>query len=101
MRTSLIVAAVLFCVIAPGKATARTAVIRDCPNCPKMIALRGGEFLLGSPNTEPGRYANEGPQRQVRVDAFAIGQTEVTRAQFAEFVKSTGRDMDRHFELTA
>jgi len=79
--------------MAPGKATARTAVIRDCRNCPKMIALRGGEFLLGSPNTEPGRYANEGPQRQVRVDAFAIGQTEVSRAQFAEFVKSTGRDM--------
>ena len=79
--------------IAPGTAAARTTAIQDCPNCPKMIALRGGEFLLGSPNTEPGRYANEGPQQEVTVAAIAIGQTEVTRAQFGEFVKSTGRDM--------
>lgn len=95
MRTNPIVKFFLIglMAIAPGTAAAKTRAIRDCSNCPEMIALRAGEFLLGSPETEPERYANEGPQRRVRLEAFAIGRTEITRGQFAEFVTNTHRDM--------
>lgn len=53
-----------------------------------MIWLPGGEFLMGS-NT---RYAtwNEKPTHRVRLDGFWIDQTDVTNAQFAQFVQATG-----------
>ena len=36
---------------------------RDCPDCPEMVVIPAGRFLMGSPATEMGRYSNEGPQR--------------------------------------
>ena len=55
---------------------------RDCDVCPEMTRLPGGTFLRGSPESEAGRNAYEGPQREVRVPAFAIGSFEVTREQW-------------------
>ena len=43
-----------------------------------MVPIRGGEFLMGSPADEPGRRADEGPQRRVRVSSFWMGRCEVT-----------------------
>ena len=64
---------------------------RDCPDCPEMVAVPGGEFLLGSPAGEQGRSSNEGPQMRVTLRAFAAGRFEVTRAQYAAFTRETGR----------
>src|SRR5215212_8334984 len=36
----------------------------------RMVPVRGGEFLMGSPNSEAGRNADEGPQRRVRTVPF-------------------------------
>lgn len=44
----------------------------------EMIAIPGGTFLMGSPDNEPGRAANEGPQHPVTVKPFWIGKCEVT-----------------------
>ena len=42
-----------------------------------------GEFLMGSPESEPDRNADEGPQHCVRLtQAFYLGATEVTQAQW-------------------
>ncbi len=54
----------------------------DCDGCPEMVRLPGGEFLMGSPENEPGRRGWEGQQREVRVPAFAISKHEVTLAQW-------------------
>ncbi len=43
-----------------------------------LVPIRAGKFLLGSPETEPGRSKDEGPQRAVEVDAFWMGKCEVT-----------------------
>lgn len=43
----------------------------------EMIAIPGGSFCLGSPDDEPGRGDDEGPQRSVSVDSFWIGKHEV------------------------
>lgn len=64
---------------------------QDCPDCLRMIVIRGGTFTMGSPENERERLKFEGPQRQVKVDSFAIGETEVTRGQYAIFVKETRR----------
>jgi formylglycine-generating enzyme required for sulfatase activity len=43
-----------------------------------MVAIPGGTFLMGSPPTEPGRSADEGPQHPVTIRPFWMGKTEVT-----------------------
>jgi formylglycine-generating enzyme required for sulfatase activity len=49
----------------------------------RLIQIPAGEFLMGSPATEPEHSANEGPQHTVRLSGFLIGQTPVTQAQWA------------------
>jgi formylglycine-generating enzyme required for sulfatase activity len=58
---------------------------------PAMVVIPVGSFLMGSPDDEAGRRANEGPQFRVRFDrGFALAQAEVTVAQFRQFVEATG-----------
>jgi eukaryotic-like serine/threonine-protein kinase len=47
-----------------------------------MIAIPGGSFVMGSPNTEAKRSKNEGPQHTVNVADFFMGKYEVTQAQW-------------------
>ncbi len=47
-----------------------------------MVPIAGGSFRMGSPETEPGRAADEGPQVEVAVDAFWMGRCEVTWAEY-------------------
>ena len=67
-------------------------VFRDCPDCPEMVVVPSGSFLMGSPPSEEGRHDNEGPQHRVTIaEPFAVGVHEVTRGEFARFVSATGR----------
>ncbi len=47
-----------------------------------MVVIPAGRFLMGSPASEVGRSADEGPQRWVDVPRFAIGKYEVTQGQW-------------------
>lgn len=67
-------------------------VFRDCPDCPEMVAIPSGEFQMGSPHSEPGRFDAEGPQHSVSVRAIAVGRYLVTVQDFAVFVRETGYD---------
>jgi formylglycine-generating enzyme required for sulfatase activity len=51
-----------------------------------MVAIPGGEFLMGSPPDEPGRREDEGPQRRVTVAPFWMGRFEITWDQFEPFM---------------
>ena len=66
-------------------------VFRDCAGCPEMVVIPAGEFGMGSPASEAGRYDDEGPLRRVVVGAFALGRREVTWSEYAAFVTATGR----------
>lgn len=66
---------------------------RDCRDstCPWLRVLPAGTFTMGSPENEPERADNEGPQHQVTVaKPFAVMETEVTVSQFSTFVRETG-----------
>ena len=52
-----------------------------------MVPAPAGEFLLGSPEDEPGRGEDEGPQQRVAVSAFWIGRCEVTWAEYQEYME--------------
>lgn len=63
----------------------------DCPDCPEMVVVPAGAFLMGSPESEEGRYDDEGPQRTVNIaEPFAVGKFEVTRDEFEAFVSAAG-----------
>ncbi|MFN3869170.1 MAG: formylglycine-generating enzyme family protein [Hyphomicrobiaceae bacterium] len=64
---------------------------RDCPTCPVMVKVPAGEFVMGSPATEPRRGDDEGPQRRVTfAKPFAIGKYEVTFAEWDTCVAKGG-----------
>jgi formylglycine-generating enzyme required for sulfatase activity len=48
----------------------------------EMVEIPAGEFLMGSPASEAGRFDIEGPQRRVSVPSFYMGRFEVTQAQW-------------------
>lgn len=67
------------------------STFKDCANCPEMIVLPAGEFMMGSPETERGRDKHEGPQHKVTIaQPFAVGKFEVTFAQWDDCVKEAG-----------
>ena len=63
---------------------------RECTDCPEMVAVPAGSFVMGSPKAEHGRFDSEGPQHSVAVGAFAIGKYDVTIAEFLIFLRETG-----------
>ena len=85
---------------------------RDCPECPEMVVVPAGSFLMGSSEAETERdlkaivpfgnmpayeanyakecMAYERPQHEVGIRSFALGRDLVTRAEFSAFVKETG-----------
>jgi sulfatase modifying factor 1 len=66
----------------------RTAVESLFTPAPKgMVWIPGGEFLMGT-DAEIG-WPDEKPSHRVHVDRFWMDETEVTNAQFAEFVEAT------------
>ena len=56
---------------------------RDCRECPEMVVVPAGSYLMGSPRTEMGRSDDEGPQRRVSIsEPLAVGRYEVTFAEW-------------------
>lgn len=48
----------------------------------RMVQIPAGEFLMGSPSTEPKRQDQEGPQRSIQVPSFYIGAYAITQKQY-------------------
>ena len=54
-----------------------------------MVALAGGEFLMGNAGAHSYPDDGEGPVRRVRLDPFWIDPCVVSNADFARFVDET------------
>ena len=91
-----VIAAVVFTVAVSATASAQERLkpgktFRDCPECPEMVVIRAGSFMMGSPTSEPGRWEGEGPQHRVRIpQTFALGKYEVTFAEWDACMKTGG-----------
>jgi formylglycine-generating enzyme required for sulfatase activity len=49
----------------------------------KLVLISAGKFAMGSPGSEEGRKADEGPKHEVSISKpFYMGLTEVTQAQY-------------------
>jgi formylglycine-generating enzyme required for sulfatase activity len=64
---------------------------KECENCPEMVVVPAGSFMMGSPENEAGRYGNEGPQRLVTIATpFAVAKFEITSAAWSACVAHGG-----------
>lgn len=70
-----------------GPATAASAdaarkpkdAFKDCDQCPEMVVIPAGSFMMGTEKDEPGHYDNEIPKRKVTFARnFAVGKFAVT-----------------------
>jgi formylglycine-generating enzyme required for sulfatase activity len=50
--------------------------------CLEMVEIPGGEFMMGSPDDELGRYDRESPRHLVQVPPFFMSKYQVTQAQW-------------------
>ena len=74
---------------------------KDCDECPEMVLIPGGNFLMGSkadPFAETPPSTEEQPEHSVAIKSFAIGKYEVTQEQWYSFMgtmpsKSKGRTL--------
>jgi formylglycine-generating enzyme required for sulfatase activity len=71
---------------APAFAQGPGSVFKDCADCPEMVVIPAGTFLMGrkadpfSNQQQP--PANEQPQHSVTLKSFALGKYEVTQEQW-------------------
>jgi formylglycine-generating enzyme required for sulfatase activity len=75
-------------------------VFRDCPDCPEMVVVPAGNFTMGSSAAEKSwaasqvgnaeDVADESPQHDILLPSFAMGKYDVTRGEYAAFVRDTG-----------
>ena len=105
----LLSAACIFAVTAPRAnepqvkdvaAAKAGTVFRDCPECPEVVVIPAGKFTMGSSAEEKSwaasqvgsadGVADEAPQHSVSLPAFGIGKYDVTRDEYAAFVRETG-----------
>jgi formylglycine-generating enzyme required for sulfatase activity/uncharacterized caspase-like protein len=68
---------------------------KDCAECPEMVVIPAGRFLMGSPPGEAGRFPDEGPQRWVDVPRFALGKFEVTQGEWLSVMGSNPSGFSR------
>jgi formylglycine-generating enzyme required for sulfatase activity len=65
---------------------------RECAkDCPEMVVVPAGEFIMGSPSDEKGRFRFEGRQHRVTIARpFAVSKFEVTFAEWDACVSVGG-----------
>lgn len=84
---------IIAAIVATAYAVAQSPVVAAAPVSKEldpvpMVTIPAGEFLMG--NSEGKGRADEGPERSVYLDAFAIDQVEVTNERYMVFVTTTG-----------
>jgi formylglycine-generating enzyme required for sulfatase activity len=82
---------------APAADAPRAAgsAFRDCDECPEMVVVPAGSFVMGTPGAAPvrGAGAAEGDVLVVTLPRpFALGRREVTRAEYARFIADSGHE---------
>jgi formylglycine-generating enzyme required for sulfatase activity len=67
----------------------------DCSDCPEMIDIPAGSFLMGSPSNKNSSSRkklddpdDEKPQHKVKIKEFSLGKFEVTQAQWHALMDS-------------
>jgi formylglycine-generating enzyme required for sulfatase activity len=88
-RTFLFIASLILTASSYQSAQTKKAgqTFKECRNCPEMVVVPPGTFMMGSPADEPDRRETERQRRVTIARAYAIGKTEVTWDQWESCVR--------------
>lgn len=67
----------------------------------EMVAIPGGQFIMGSPKKEPFRKPEEGPAHTVKLSRFFMAKVEVSWEEYLEFFKATSSQGRKEAEENA
>jgi formylglycine-generating enzyme required for sulfatase activity len=76
---------------------------RDCPECPEMLVVPHGSFLMGATQSELDKLSQqygqnlnrEAPRHSVTISkSFAVGKFAVRRDEFEAFIRESGYQID-------
>ncbi len=84
----VIIFSVFFVILACKRQHENEEVLRSAPE--GMIWIPAGTYIRGALDNDEFARADEKPRHTVSVDGFWMDITEVTNAQFKQFVKETG-----------
>src|SRR5215510_228636 len=66
------------------------SVFRDCSDCPEMMVVPAGSFMMGASTNEEVLGQREDQVLVNIASPFAVGRFAVTRGEFAVFVAAAG-----------
>jgi formylglycine-generating enzyme required for sulfatase activity len=72
------------------------APFRDCADCPEIVRVPAGTFVMGTPTADPRATATHAESQALIVripKPIGIGRVEVTRREFRAFVADAGYDV--------
>ena len=64
----------------------------------EMVSIPTGSFMMGSPEDEPERQPDEGPQHRVTLASFFVGRSPVTQAQWTAVVMAHSERIHRDLD---
>jgi formylglycine-generating enzyme required for sulfatase activity len=67
---------------------------KDCPNCPEMVVVPSGSFMMGASTSEEVATEREDHVLVNIARPFAVGRFAVTKGEFAAFVASADHNTD-------
>jgi formylglycine-generating enzyme required for sulfatase activity len=93
MQNILYAISIIALFISSGVQAEQKKIFKDCPQCPEMVTIPAGKFLMGTQrlasreglSEEQLKYAGEFeeyPQHEVSIKSFAMGIREVTQREW-------------------
>ena len=83
----------------PAEMKRYTELIEHTDATIEMVPIPPGEFLMGSPESEPKRNSDEGPQHKVKIDAFWMSKCEITWDAFEVWMFDLDVTLRQHAKL--
>ena len=71
------------------------STFRDCDDCPEVVVIPAGSFMMGTPGAVHARGADAAEGDVVVVEIarpFGLGRHEVTRGEYARFIEDSGHE---------
>jgi formylglycine-generating enzyme required for sulfatase activity len=63
----------------------------------ELVHIPGGQFMMGSPESEEGRYSAESPLHEVRVTDFYLGRYPVTNEEYGRFLNENADEPEPEY----
>ncbi|MDB4464021.1 SUMF1/EgtB/PvdO family nonheme iron enzyme, partial [Akkermansiaceae bacterium] len=72
-----------------GNLKAYTETVTGAENATfEMLPISGGEFTIGTPDSEIDRSDDEGPQKKIQIEPFWMASTETTWGLYRAFMEN-------------